>query len=78
MRKGFCSACGTRIYREERWRIKLTGTPSLFTQIVEEWPDKLSHTAERVQYPVFLATEMGPEICHCPHCGLRIEGAELC
>lgn len=79
MTRGFCSECGTPIYRKFEWRLKRTRLP--FADVIDMWPPiehEATLVAEVVQQVVYMATEMGPEICHCPHCGVRIRGAEVC
>ncbi len=77
--RGYCSECGTPIYRELKWHMKRTRLP--FADVVDMWPPierEAALVAERVQQVVYSATATGPEICHCHHCGARIRGAVIC
>lgn len=74
--KGHCSNCGAVIYVEERYRPALKDAPSRwFTEMVLTWPPPGIQTERLVAY---MATETGPDICHCYHCGRRIKGADQC
>ena len=72
--QGYCANCGVVIYVEDRYMPTTKDTRG-FTDLVSIWPPPSVQAKKLVAY---MATETGPDICHCYHCGKRIRGAEIC
>lgn len=73
--RGHCAGCGTVIYWQDRYE-KRDSSEGWSTTVVAEWPPQIDYNIKVVR--AYMATESGPDICHCYHCGRRFEGANLC